>query len=69
MPSYRFIETFSRVVIEAHLALSQEQSARPTTLLAALGITVAPLELLRTAIEVETPRIALRAWRERGRFQ
>jgi hypothetical protein len=58
-----------RVVLEAHLALSQEQSARPTTLLAALGITAAPLELLRTAIEVETPRIALRAWRERGRFQ
>lgn len=56
------------VVIEARLALSQERSARPSSMLAALGIAATPLRLVRTGIEVARPRVALRAWRERGRF-
>ena len=58
-----------RVVLDVRLALSQERSARPASVLAALEIDAAPLELVRTGIEVDQPRIALRAWRERGRFQ
>ena len=58
-----------RVVLDVRLALSQERSARPASVFAALGIEARPLRLVRTQIEVEQPRIALRAWRERGRFQ
>lgn len=57
------------VIIETRLALSQERSARPASLLAALEVEAAPRQLVRTAIEVEQPRVALRAWRERGRFE
>jgi radical SAM-linked protein len=57
------------VVIEARLALSQERTARPVSVLAALDVGAAPIDLVRTAIEIERPQIALRAWRERGRFE
>ncbi|MFN8585903.1 MAG: DUF2344 domain-containing protein [Dehalococcoidia bacterium] len=54
-------------VLEMRLALSQEGAGRPASVIAALGIG-APDCLVRTAIEVERPLIAIRAWRERGRF-
>lgn len=58
-----------RVTLEMRLALSQERSARPASVLAALGIEHAPARLVRTGLEVERPQVALRAWRERGRFE
>jgi radical SAM-linked protein len=62
-------ETPGRVVLIARLALSQERSGRPSSVLAALEIEAEPLELMRTEVEVERSRVALRAWRERGRFE
>jgi radical SAM-linked protein len=58
-----------RVTLHARLALSQERSGRPASVLAALGIEASPVEVVRDEIEVEQPRVALRAWRERGRFE
>jgi radical SAM-linked protein len=55
-------------VLHMHLELTQARTGRPASVLAALGVTAAPVSLVRTAIEVERPRVALRAWRERGRF-
>jgi radical SAM-linked protein len=57
------------VVIDMHLELSQERTGRPASVLAALGIDAKPASLVRTALDVQYPRVALRAWRERGRFE
>lgn len=62
------LEEADTVVIEARVALSQERSARPSSMLAALGIEATPRAVVRTAIEVARPQVAVRAWRERGRF-
>jgi radical SAM-linked protein len=57
------------VTIEMHLELTQERTGRPVSVLAALGVEARPASVVRTALEVEYPRVALRAWRERGRFE
>jgi len=62
-------EESGTVVLHARLELSQERAGRPASLLAALEIDAEPLEIVREDIEVEQPRIALRAWRARGRFE
>lgn len=51
------------------LVLTHDRTMRPASLLAALGIDASPASIIRTAIEVDHPRLALRAWREWGRFQ
>lgn len=56
------------VCVEMRLVLTQERTGRPSTVLGALGLGDAPHTLVRTAVEVVTPRVALRAWRARGRF-
>jgi radical SAM-linked protein len=61
-------EEHGRVRLDMRLALEQERTGRPMTVLTALGCGGLPHTLVRSAIEVETPRVALRAWRERGRF-
>lgn len=62
------VEERGRVGLEMRLVLEQERTGRPLTVLAALGCARGPHTLVRRAIEVEAPRVALRAWRERGRF-
>lgn len=62
-------EDGARTTLDMRIALSQERSARPASVLAALGLEDLPHVLVRTAIEVDQPRIAIRAWRERGRFE
>jgi radical SAM-linked protein len=55
-------------VLDMHLELTQERMGRPASVLAALGVTATPAALVRTAIDVDRPRVALRAWRAHGRF-
>ena len=57
------------LVLEMHLALEEAKTGRPASVLAALGVEASPLEIVRTAVEVERPQVAMRAWRERGRFE
>ena len=56
------------VCLDARVVLTHDRTMRPASLLAALEIDTAPESIVRTAIEVEHPQVALRAWRERGRF-
>jgi len=37
--------------------------------LAALAVEAAPLEIVRTAVEIERQQLPMRAWHERGRFE
>jgi radical SAM-linked protein len=60
-------EDADRTVIEMHLALADGNTGRPASVLAALEVEAAPLEVVRTSIEVEQPKVAMRAWRESGR--
>ncbi len=62
-------EQGGQIVIEMHLALEDGRTGRPASVLAALGVEAAPLEIVRTSLEVEHPQIALRAWRESGRVE
>lgn len=62
------MEQGGRVQLEMRLVLEQERTGRPLTVLTALGCGEVPHALVRRQIDVETPRVALRAWRERGRF-
>jgi hypothetical protein len=55
--------------VEMSLVLEQERAGRPASILAALGVEVQPLTLVRTDIEVARPQLALRAWRTVGRFR
>jgi radical SAM-linked protein len=57
-----------RIVVDMHLVLTQHLTGRPSSVLAALGVTARPAAVVRTGLDVEIPRVALRAWRERGRF-
>ncbi|MSQ36624.1 MAG: DUF2344 domain-containing protein [Dehalococcoidia bacterium] len=57
------------LVLEMHLSLEEGRTGRPVSVLAALGVTAEPARIARTAVEVERTRVALRAWRERGRFE
>jgi radical SAM-linked protein len=56
------------VVLTMRLVLEQERMGRPASVVAALGIAEAPVILVRTAVEVARPLVALRAWRAHGRF-
>ena len=56
-------------VMTMHLALEDGRTGRPTSVLAALGVKAQPVEVTRTAVEIEHPQVAMRAWRERGRFE
>lgn len=64
----RLREDGPRLHLEMRLALTQAGAGRPSSVLDALGISAPPRALVRTGIEVRRPRIAIRAWRERGRF-
>ncbi|MEZ4554259.1 MAG: TIGR03936 family radical SAM-associated protein [Dehalococcoidia bacterium] len=65
----RVSSTAGGAAVEMRLALSQERSVRPASVLAALGVADCGAVLSRTAIEVDRPLVAIRAWRERGRFE
>jgi len=56
------------VRLEMRLVAEHERVGRPSTVLVALGCGDSPHTLVRTDVEVEVPRVAIRAWRERGRF-
>jgi radical SAM-linked protein len=58
-----------RVALDMHLALQEGKTGRPASVLAALGVETEPLETVRISLDIERPRVALRAWRERGRFE
>ena len=58
-----------RTVIEMHLALEQERTGRPLSVLAALEIDAEPIEVARTSLEIDRPQLAMRAWREGGRVE
>ena len=58
-----------RTVIEMHLALEQERTGRPLSVLAALEVAAEPIELARTLLEIDRPQVAMRAWREGGRVE
>lgn len=64
----RLREDGPRVHLEMKLALTQAGAGRPGSVLSALGIEATPRSLVRIAVEVSRPLIAIRAWRERGRF-
>jgi radical SAM-linked protein len=55
--------------LQMRLVLTQELTGRPASVLAALGVTSKPKTLVRLAVEVDRPRVAMRAWREHGRFE
>ena len=57
------------VLLEMHLALEEGRTGRPASVLAALGVEARPSSTVRTFVEVERPQLAMRAWRERGRFE
>ena len=56
------------VCLHARVVLTHDRTMRPASLLAAIGIEAPPASIVRVAVEAERPRVALRAWRERGRF-
>ena len=56
------------VCLNACVVLTHDRTMRPASLIAALGIDAESAIVVRTAIEVDHPQVALRAWRERGRF-
>lgn len=57
--------------LRLRVTLEPGRGARPASVLAALGAEglALPGTLVRTAIEAARPRVALRAWRARGRFE
>lgn len=57
--------------LRVRITLEPGRGARPASVLAALGVEALamPGTLVRTAIEAARPRVALRAWRTRGRFE
>ncbi|MSQ36458.1 MAG: DUF2344 domain-containing protein [Dehalococcoidia bacterium] len=57
--------------LRMRITLEPGRGARPASVLAALGVAAlaVPGTLVRTAIEAARPRVALRAWRTRGRFE
>lgn len=57
------------VVIEMYLALEEGRTGRPASVLAALGVEQEPQLIVRTALIVDRPSVAMQAWRERGRFE
>ncbi len=58
-----------RVALDMHLALEEGKTGRPASVLAALGVETEPLETVRISLDIERPRVAMQAWRERGRFE
>ena len=58
-----------RVALDMHLALAEGKTGRPASVLAALGVETEPLETVRISLDIERPRVAMQAWRERGRFE
>ncbi|MEE8337637.1 MAG: TIGR03936 family radical SAM-associated protein [Dehalococcoidia bacterium] len=60
-------EEGDRVTLAMHLALEDGKTGRPASVLAALDVEAEPLEVVRTSLDVERPRLAMRAWRESGR--
>lgn len=62
-------EEGDRVTLAMHLALEDGKTGRPASVLAALDVAAEPLEVVRTSLDVERPRLAMRAWRESGRAE
>ena len=56
-------------LVDMQLSLEPARTGRPSSVLAALGVECAPLEVRRTEVVVERPRVALAAWRAVGRFE
>ncbi|MEZ4501217.1 MAG: TIGR03936 family radical SAM-associated protein [Dehalococcoidia bacterium] len=56
-------------VIEMRLAMADGLTGRPASILAALAVEAEPDAIVRTEVEVDRPQVAMRAWRERGRFE
>ncbi len=57
------------VVLELRLSLEEGRGVRALSVLDALAVGAEPVSLLRTELEFERPRIALGAWRTRGRYE
>lgn len=57
------------VVIAMRLSMAEGLTGRPAAVLAGMGIEAEPLAIVRIEVEVDRPQVALRAWRERGRFE
>jgi radical SAM-linked protein len=60
-------EDGEQVTLAMHLALEDGRTGRPASVLAALSVEAEPLEVVRTSLDVERPKLAMRAWRESGR--
>lgn len=57
------------IALRMRLVANQDQTGRPATVLAALGVEAGPLTFIREDVEVGRPLIAIGAWRSKGRFQ
>ena len=57
------------VVLELRMSLEEGRGVRAQSVIDALVVGAEPLRMIRTELEVERPRIALGAWRARGRYE
>ena len=57
------------VVLELRMSLEEGRGVRAVSVLDALAPGAEPVSMLRTGLEIDRPRIALSAWRARGRYQ
>lgn len=57
------------VVLTLRLSLDEGRGVRAQSVVGALGVEAEPLSMVRTELELERPRIALDAWRARGRYE
>ena len=57
------------VEVAMDLVLTPELTGRPGSVLRALAVDAEPLELIREELVVDTPQLAMQAWRTRGRHE
>ena len=56
-------------MLTLRLSLNEGRGVRAQSVVEALGVEAEPLSMVRTELELERPRIALGAWRARGRYE
>lgn len=57
------------VVLTLRLSLEEGRGVRAQSVVEALGLEAEPSSMVRTELELDRPRIALGAWRARGRYE
>lgn len=57
------------VVLTLRLSLEEGRGVRAQSVVEALGLEAEPFSMVRTELELDRPRIALGAWRARGRYE